>query len=170
MISVNIDELAPRGIRRRDALGLLDLVVMVEVVLMSENVDLAWTRGLADRLAESGLVPADASNGQLAAAVNDLNTAVRHLLGDGGDELPEPMTHVGIHSLAMPSQEAAQRCQEQLMAAGLTALVRNQQGGRWEVEVTGAELPPDPDFTALASRLEAFAAEHGGRYTGSGRR
>jgi hypothetical protein len=170
MGSVNSNELAPGRISRRDAVGLLDLAVMVEALLMFDTADSVWTQELADRLARTGLVAAGASQGQLAATVNDLNTAVRYLLGEGGDELPEPMGHVGTHSLIMPSLEAAQSVQARVVGAGLTAIVRAAPGDNWEVEASGPELPPDPDFHARAGLLETLATELGGRYAGSGRR
>jgi hypothetical protein len=170
MVSVNSNELAPGRIRRRDALGLLDLAVMIEAVLMEDTANSLWTRKLADRLAQTGLVAAGASRGELAATVNDLNSAVRYLLGEGGDGLPEPMGHIGTHSLVMPSREAAQTVQALVVGAGLTAIVRATQGDNWEVEASGPELPPDPDFRARAGQLETLAGELGGRYAGSGRR
>jgi len=169
MVSVTVNDLAPRRIPRRDAQGLLDLAVMVEALLMSETADSLWTQQLAERLARTGLVAAGASPGQLAAAVNDLNSSARYQVGEGGDDLPESMGHVGTHLLVMPSRGAAQNCQATIVAAGLTAIVRAAPGDGWEVEASGPELPPDPDFKARASQMEALAAEHGGRYAGSGR-
>jgi hypothetical protein len=169
-ISVDSNELAPGRIRRRDAEGLLDLAVMVEAVLMEDTANSRWTRKLAGRLAHTGLVARGASQGELAATVNDLNSAVRYLLGDGGEGLPEPMGHVGIHMLLMPWREAALSVRARVVGAGLTAIVRAGWGDNWEVDVSGPELPPDPDFQARAGQLETLAAELGGRYAGSGRR
>ncbi|WP_170215117.1 hypothetical protein [Micromonospora aurantiaca] len=175
-----------RSLPEPDLRALLAVVLAVHADLHLGELPDHIIERLARRLTTDGLIPRAASKGEVNALLGDLAQRLHWAMNPNPDQpYPRPAPRQVTHSLLFPTGEAAARgfLVSATALGGTDAWVRreprpgaeepggaNTRGGShdvWLVDVTFAELPPDPDFVARRTQLATLAEDHGGRYTGN---
>ncbi len=88
-------------------------------------------------------------------------------LESAGVDLSRPI--MVDHHLALPDERAARHVVAQLAGSGgIVGMTAPLLGRRWTVRVTFPMVVTLERMTAIRDELGAFAAEHGGEYTGWG--
>jgi len=154
---------------KQDVLGLFDILVVLLGELTLGQVPSDLTERFIRRLSKDGLLPAEASVGQLSVTVADLVERLRFAMGDYAS-YPAPVPRLTGHDVSVPSHDAAQACRSRLMQWNALAVEISNDADRsvWEVKASFPELAPDPSYHRRVAQLQDLAAEHGGEYLGSG--
>ncbi len=172
-----------RALPEPDLHALFAVLLAVHGALSWDELPDEMYERLAGRLAQDGLLPADATKGQLNALLADLAQRMHWAMGVG-EEYPQPIPPGVVHAVVMPGGEADAEAFASAAAAlggrdvwarpGRTAWTVLADGrrrptdppGTWLVAVTFDEMPPDEDFRAREAELTVLAERHGGRYSG----
>jgi hypothetical protein len=159
----------PNPLPRRDAAALLGLVVVLQGELLAGEVSPRFAARLTYRLASTGLLPENASVGELCAVLDDMNQRLRYVLGEY-DTPPEPAPRTTVYTLVVPTSVEASACQSELSAWGGSNIeMASTEGGLWRVSAAFADLPPNPSYNARVAKIDGLARQHGGRYEGAQR-
>ncbi len=172
-----------RALPEPDLHALFAVLLAVHGALSWDELPDEMYERLAGRLAKDGLLPPDASKGQLNALLADLAQRMHWAMGTG-EEYPQPIPPGVVHDVVMPGGEADAEAFATAAAAlggrdvwarpGHAAWTVLPDGrrrpidppGTWLVAVTFDEMPPDDDFRAREAELTVLAERHGGRYSG----
>jgi hypothetical protein len=162
-------ELTTNPLPKQDVLSLFDILVVLLGQLSLGQVPDHLTERVILRLSRDGLLPREASVGQLRLIVADLVERLRFAMGDYAS-YPAPVPRLTRHDMSVPTHDAAQACRSELMQWGALAveISKAADGTVWQVQASFPELVPDPSYARRVAQLQDLAAEQGGEYHGSG--
>src|SRR5215207_1553638 len=106
-----------RPLPERDICALFHIVVTFGGQLMVGRAPPTMTGTMIRRLADDGLLSADASPGDLAALIDDLCRRLHYAMG-ANDRLPDPRPPGMIHVLRLSSESTARAVGAELTASG----------------------------------------------------
>ena len=150
-----------------DVHALFDVVVNIYAALFTGSMPPDMVSNVTRRMVADGFLPADASAGELAAAIGDLVQRLHYAMGSY-DVLPAPSPREVWHSVSGPTEQAGAACRDAFVELGSPAAVLSEvEPDGWEVLACFLELPPDSSFDGRVMQLEAVAQRHGDLYTGS---
>jgi hypothetical protein len=160
-------EQSQRSLDEASSMALARILQVLEGSLLADELDADLGARLIKAVARTGLLPENATLGELTTKIRELDRHLRYATGLS-DEMPQTQ-YSTTYILTFETHEAAKGCERELAAAEnliAVSLIMDDRTQKWSALATFPTLPPSPDHHHVTELLERLALRHGGQLSG----